>query len=98
MKNLKIQKEKLEEIQKKNQKRNKKKCFKTSMGLPVTISGALGAQTKILLPFNRSWQWGTSGSSSYWYNSVELYRQQSADNWKQVLEQLEFHISAQMRG
>ena len=64
----------------------------------VHLSGALGAKTKILLPFNRSWQWGTSGSSSYWYKSVELYRQQLEGDWKQVLEQLEFHINAQIRG
>ena len=42
----------------------------------VHLAGALGAKTKILLPFNSNWQWGTSGSSSYWYDSVELYRQQ----------------------
>ena len=54
----------------------------------VHLAGALGAKTKILLPFNNNWQWGTSGSSSYWYDSVELYRQQSANDWKQVLEQL----------
>ena len=61
----------------------------------VHLSGALGAKTKILLPFNRNWQWGTSGSSSYWYNSVELYRQQSAGDWKKVLEQLKVHMSKQ---
>ena len=54
----------------------------------VHLAGALGAKTRILLPFNRNWQWGTSGSSSYWYNSVELYRQQAAGDWKQVLQQL----------
>ena len=64
----------------------------------VHLSGALGAKTKILLPFNRNWQWGTSGSSSYWYNSVELYRQQSAGDWKKVLEQLKVHMSKQTFG
>ena len=64
----------------------------------VHLSGALGAKTKILLPFNRNWQWGTSGSSSYWYNSVELYRQQSADDWKKVLEQLKANMSKQTFG
>ena len=57
----------------------------------VHLAGALGAKTKILLPFNNNWQWGTSGSSSYWYDSVELYRQQSANDWKQVLEQLKLN-------
>jgi ADP-heptose:LPS heptosyltransferase len=58
----------------------------------VHLAGALGAKTRILLPFNRNWQWGTSGSSSYWYGSVELYRQQYANDWKQVLEQLKTNI------
>ena len=61
----------------------------------VHLSGALGAKTKILLPFNRNWQWGTSGSSSYWYNSVELYRQQSAGDWTQVLERLKLQLTTQ---
>ena len=54
----------------------------------VHLAGALGAKTKILLPFNSNWQWGISGSSSYWYDSVELYRQKSAGDWKHVLEHL----------
>ena len=62
----------------------------------VHLAGALGAKTKILLPFNSNWQWGTSGSSSYWYDSVELYRQKSVGDWKQVLEHLKSEMKVEM--
>ena len=43
----------------------------------VHLAGALGANTKVLLPFNRSWQWGLDRSDSYWYGSLQLHRQKN---------------------
>ena len=59
----------------------------------VHLSGALGAKTKILLPFNRNWQWGTSGSSRLLVPTLSNYtdnNQQMTGN--KVLEQLKVHI------
>ena len=59
----------------------------------VHLAGALGAKTSVLLPFNWNWQWGTKGSSSYLYNSLELYRQEHVGDWKQVFKQLKSKIN-----
>ena len=52
----------------------------------VHLAGALGANTKVLLPFNRSWQWGLDRSDSYWYGSLQLHRQKKYGDWKHVLK------------
>ena len=52
----------------------------------VHLAGALGANTKVLLPFNRSWQWGLDRSDSYWYGSLQLHRQKNHGDWKHVLK------------
>jgi tetratricopeptide (TPR) repeat protein len=52
----------------------------------VHLAGALGANTKVLLPFNRSWQWGLDRSDSYWYGSLQLHRQKNYGDWKHVLK------------
>ena len=51
----------------------------------VHLAGALGADTKVLLPFNRDWRWGIEQSSSYWYKSLTLYRQNRPNEWEGVL-------------
>ncbi len=56
------------------------------------LAGALGARTNVLLPFNQNWQWGTTGSESYWYNSVKLYRQKSLGDWSKPLNALKADI------
>ena len=52
----------------------------------VHLAGALGANTRVLLPFNRSWQWGLERSDSYWYGSLQLHRQKKPGDWKHALK------------
>ncbi|XDZ63003.1 tetratricopeptide repeat protein [Alphaproteobacteria bacterium LSUCC0396] len=52
----------------------------------VHLAGALGANTRVLLPFNRSWQWGLERSDSYWYGSLQLHRQKKPGDWKPTLK------------
>jgi tetratricopeptide (TPR) repeat protein len=47
----------------------------------VHLAGALGVNTKILLPFNNDWRWGKGRRDSLWYNSVTLYRQKFLNDW-----------------
>ena len=54
----------------------------------VHLAGALGADTKVLLPFNRDWRWGIEQSSSYWYKSLTLYRQDRPNDWDKVFTQI----------
>jgi ADP-heptose:LPS heptosyltransferase len=54
----------------------------------VHLAGALGANTKVLLPFSARWMWGSSGSDSFWYDTVSPYRQNNAGDWSNVLRDL----------
>ena len=54
----------------------------------IHLAGALGKRSKLLLPYSCDWRWGRGLSTSYWYNSVELYHQTEIGNWNQVLSEL----------
>ncbi len=52
------------------------------------LSGALGIQTWILLPINPDWRWGREKEKTFWYPSVELFRQSSKGSWKHPFEEI----------
>ena len=52
------------------------------------LAGALGRPVWIALPFNPDWRWMLERSDSPWYDSVTLYRQQTAGQWGPVLERM----------
>jgi len=52
----------------------------------VHLAGALGADTRVLLPYNRDWRWGVSGTTSYWYDTIRLYRQSEPNDWETTLK------------
>ena len=54
----------------------------------VHLAGALGVDTRVLLPLRADDRWGLNSSESYWYDSVQLYRQQEPNNWHGPLQQL----------
>ena len=54
----------------------------------VHMAGALGIDTKVLLPLTADERWGLNPSESYWYDSVTLYRQEAFDEWVKPLERL----------
>ena len=54
----------------------------------VHLAGALGADTRVLLPKVADERWGLDGRNSYWYDSLKLYRQEEQDDWYKPLENL----------
>jgi tetratricopeptide (TPR) repeat protein len=56
------------------------------------LSGALGKQTWILLPFTPDWRWMLERSDSPWYPSVKLYRQQVIDDWASVFKKIKIDL------
>jgi tetratricopeptide (TPR) repeat protein len=52
------------------------------------LSGALGKETWILLPFSPDWRWLLGRVDSPWYPTVKLYRQESIDDWSGVLRRV----------
>jgi len=55
----------------------------------VHLAGALGKDTKVLLPYACEWRWGQSSQDSYWYDSVQLYRQIIISDWEHVIKNYE---------
>ena len=52
------------------------------------LAGAMGVPTWALIPYNPDWRWGLEGTTTEWYDSVKLFRQEEKDNWEQVLEEV----------
>ena len=55
----------------------------------VHLAGALGKETKVLLPHDCEWRWGQSTQDSYWYDSVQLHRQVIIGDWEYVIKNYE---------
>lgn len=60
-------------------------CVDTSV---AHLAGALGIETKILLPFTPDWRWGLDGEDSFWYASAKLIRQPARGDWDTPLSQV----------
>jgi tetratricopeptide (TPR) repeat protein len=54
----------------------------------VHLAGAIGKETKLLLPYSCEWRWGRKRSRSYWYDSVRFYQQPEIGDWEAVLHTL----------
>ena len=61
------------------------------------LSGALGHQTWVLLPYSADYRWMTNEKDSAWYPSVELFRSEKMGDWldavQQVTQQLNYMLS-----
>ena len=49
------------------------------------LAGALGRPTWVLLKYVPDWRWGLEGSSTPWYPTMRLFRQQEPNNWEPVI-------------
>lgn len=49
------------------------------------LAAALGRETWIILHSECDWRWPVSGSRTYWYPSVRLFRQRRAGDWSDVI-------------
>jgi tetratricopeptide (TPR) repeat protein len=55
------------------------------------LSGALGKETLLLLPYNNEWRWGVNENQSVWYNNTLLFRQKKINEWQEpIFELLEY--------
>tara|TARA_B100000925_G_C21994554_1_gene468311 strand:+ start:173 stop:1750 length:1578 start_codon:yes stop_codon:yes gene_type:complete len=54
----------------------------------VHLAGSLGKDTKLILPQNSGTLWSENDKFSYWYQSVQIYRQKKLGDWGTVLKEL----------
>ena len=59
----------------------------------VHLAGALGVDTRVLLPFAPDDRWGIKQSDSYWYDSLTLYRQETRGDWQKPLTKLKQDVA-----
>ena len=62
------------------------------------LAGALGIPTYLMLAANPDWRWMDKGSTTHWYPSVRLIRQQILGSWAPVLETVKKAISRRLKG
>jgi len=60
----------------------------STTNVTVHLSASLGKDTRVLLPINPDARWGIKGKRSYWYKSVQLYRQIYLGDWTHPLNEL----------
>lgn len=54
----------------------------------VHLAGALNKKVVTLIPFRANWRWGLESSSTFWYPSMTLIRQDKINDWQSVFNQL----------
>ncbi len=52
------------------------------------IGGALEIPTWVMLPYNCDWRWIRNTSTSLWYKSLKLYRQNKIGIWDSVIKEV----------
>lgn len=56
------------------------------------LAGSIGVETWVLLPeFDVDWRWGSSGSTSTWYDSVRLFR--NTHGWHSLFEDVKKELN-----
>ena len=58
------------------------------------LSGALGKDTRVLLPRNNDWRWAQKKDTSYWYNSVKLCHKDEKIGWQGHLKEINAEITS----
>jgi len=52
------------------------------------LAAALGRETWVLVPKASGWRWMQQGSRTPWYESVEIFRQTSDNDWREPLGEI----------
>ena len=57
------------------------------------LSGSLGKETWVLLPFSADWRWFENIEKSLWYTNVSLFRQHKSRDWSEVLYKVKYKLN-----
>lgn len=74
-------------------------CFIENLDFVITIdtsvahiSAALGKKTLMLLPYAPDWRWGICGETTFWYDSMVLFRQKKPNDWDSAFNELYLYL------
>ena len=62
----------------------------------VHLTGALGKEALVMVPYNPIWRYGATGPSMPWYGSVRLFRQPRPQAWEPVIAEVAGAVSARL--
>ena len=67
----------------------------TCSNITAHLSGIINKKCYLLTPFSKGnlWYWHNNESRSSWYESIEIYKQDSLNNWDQLIEIINLKIS-----
>ncbi len=54
----------------------------------IHLAGAMGIPTFLCLRWIAEWRWGLKGNTSFWYDSVRLFRQNKDGDWDGVIKRI----------
>ncbi|MEO8113807.1 MAG: tetratricopeptide repeat protein [Phenylobacterium sp.] len=63
----------------------------------VHLSGAIGADCLVLIPYNPEWRYAAQATSMPWYDSVRLFRQSKRKAWDPVIKQVTDVLKTRLR-
>ena len=52
------------------------------------LAGGMGKKTWLVLQKIPDWRWGLEGNSTFWYQSMRLFRQNQQGNWSEVIQRV----------
>jgi len=53
------------------------------------LAGGMGKSTWVLLKHVPGWRWGIESENTFWYPSIRLFRQQTRQNWHEVMNRVD---------
>jgi len=66
--------------------------------MPAHLAGALGLPVWTLLVKDADWRWMEDREDSPWYPTMRLFRQQQADDWREVVDRVATSVRATRAG
>lgn len=60
------------------------------------LAGAMALNAWIMLPYSADWRWMTEGDTTPWYPTLRLFRQEKADEWRPVIEEIRNELLKRM--
>ncbi|HEU4564898.1 MAG TPA: glycosyltransferase family 9 protein, partial [Gemmatimonadaceae bacterium] len=60
--------------------------------MPAHLAGALAVPVWTLVPHECDWRWMEGRDDSPWYPTMRLFRQETAGDWREVMEKVEGEV------